>query len=75
MSATKTPEVPEEVVEMRLQLAAARRAARGVKDSARNLRAAPKSDRYAQLTDPSMRDFDSKHPPAPNDDTTRRQVP
>lgn len=71
----KPKEDPKEVQEMRRQLAEQRRAARGVKESARGMRAIPKSDRLAQLTDADMREYDSTNPPMPPssvDDTVRR---
>lgn len=69
MSETKTP---EELEAMRKSLVEARRAARGVKDSARNLRAAPKSGRLQQITQAAVTEYDAAHPPPRNDDTTRR---
>jgi hypothetical protein len=64
MSTTKDP---KEVEEMRNQLAEARKAARGVKVSAHNLRAVPKSPRLSQLTDEDMENYDSKHPKKADD--------
>jgi hypothetical protein len=62
---------PKEVQEMREQLAAARKAARGVKDSARNLRALPRSRRLAAVTAADLERYDSLHPMS-TDDTTKR---
>ena len=59
MSETKDP---KEVKEMRSLLAEVRKTARGVKESARNLRAVPKSPRLSQLTDEDMDHYDSQHP-------------
>jgi hypothetical protein len=61
------------VLEMRRQLVEARRAARGVKESARNLRIIPKSERLSAATDAVMQDYDSRNPqPPPEEETTRR---
>jgi hypothetical protein len=62
---------PREVQEMREQLAEARRAARGVKESARGLRIlrGPKS---AEIAAPDIEHYDSTHPAPANDETTRR---
>ena len=66
---------PQEVREMRAQLAEQRRAARGVKQSWRNLRAVPRSDALAAVVDTDLAIYDSMHP-APSEDsideTTRR---
>lgn len=66
-------ETDPHVQDMRRQLADARRAARGVKDSARNLRTPPKSERLTRLTEEVMQEYDSRNPPVPHsEDTTRR---
>lgn len=69
MSETKSP---KDLEAMRASLVEARRAARGVKDSARNLRAAPKSERLQAITEEAVAEYDAAHPPRTHEDTTRR---
>jgi hypothetical protein len=63
---------PKELEAMRASLVEARRAARGLKDSARNLRAAPKSERLQAITEAAVAQYDAAHPAPPREDTTRR---
>jgi len=67
-----TKEAPKEVQDMRSKLAEVRRAARGVKDSARGLRVLRKSEQFTALTGEAMEHYDSAHPPTLDDETTRR---
>lgn len=62
------------VLEMRRQLAEARRTARGVKESARNLRIIPKSERLSAATEAALKDYDAQNPPLSHDDDTTKRL-